>query len=342
MNLWKLPTQGVFGGKSYAVHTDYRDILEIFSYFEDPDLPDALKWRIAMALFYQEAIPEDHLQEAMEFFQSFLWGGRQPSDRPAPKLLDWQQDGEGNMGLCVKGNYFDGSFGAKDNTLTVQYRYKPTGTLWQNTEEEWHILPLSVGDNDYTAEEILTGLDYQTAYTFQARAIDRLATAKSLEYTARATPVFDWGEHDFHIHGSLRIQDRTVVDYVVEQGVVGIWHYRKWASGNVECRCLIGEDNPLWQVWGALHETKLQVALPFAFEKAPWVLATPGAAAGNMIEATRADTNSVEVWVCRPLATGGAYVNLYVCGTAEEIIGGDGAILGTGILGEMTLGKGSE
>ncbi len=93
MNLWKLPTQGVFGGKSYAVHTDYRDILEIFSYFEDPDLPDALKWRIAMALFYQEEIPEDHLQEAMEFFQSFLWGGRQPSDRPAPKLLDWQQDG---------------------------------------------------------------------------------------------------------------------------------------------------------------------------------------------------------------------------------------------------------
>ncbi len=257
-------------------------------------------------------------------------------------LLSGKPDGEGNMGLCVKGNYFDGSFGAKDNTLTVQYRYKPTGTLWQNTEEEWHTLPLSIGDNTYTAEEILTGLDYQTAYIFQARAIDRLATAKSLEYTARATPVFDWGEHDFHIHGSLRIQDRTVVDHVVEQGVVGIWYYRKWASGNVECRCLIGEDNPLWQVWGALYETKLQVALPFAFEKAPWVLATPGAAAGNMIEATRADTNSVEVWVCRPLATGGAYVNLYVCGTAEEIIGANGAILGTGILGEMTLGKGSE
>ncbi|MBR4016476.1 MAG: hypothetical protein IKK11_01510 [Oscillospiraceae bacterium] len=93
MNLWNLPDCANFGGRSYAVHTDYRDILEIFSYFEDPDLPDTLKWRIALALFYQEEIPDCYWQEAMEFFQNFLWGGRQPSDRPAPKLLDWQQDG---------------------------------------------------------------------------------------------------------------------------------------------------------------------------------------------------------------------------------------------------------
>ncbi|MBR4016480.1 MAG: hypothetical protein IKK11_01530 [Oscillospiraceae bacterium] len=256
-------------------------------------------------------------------------------------LLSSKPNGEGDMTICVKGNYFAGSFGAEENTLTVQYRYKPMGAHWQDTEQ-WHTLSYTVEDNAYVAEGVLTGLDYQTAYTFQARAIDRLAVAHSTEYTARATPVFDWGENDFHIHGCLRIQNHTVVDYVVERGNVGIWRYRKWAGGLVECRCLLGEDTPDWQAWGTWYEAKLQTALPFVFAQAPWILATPGAAAGNLIEATRAGTDSVEVWVCRPLATGGAYVNLYVCGTVAETIGADGAILGAGILGEMILGKGSE
>lgn len=92
MNPWKLPKQAILGGSVYQIHTDYRDILEIFSYFEDPDLPDSLKWRIALALFYEEEIPGECLQSAMEFLGEFLKGGRQETERAAPKLLDWEQD----------------------------------------------------------------------------------------------------------------------------------------------------------------------------------------------------------------------------------------------------------
>ncbi len=109
-------------------------------------------------------------------------------------------DGDGNMTIAVSGNFFAGSFGAEDNTLTVQYRYKPSGTLWQDTEDEWQDMePVVVGDS-YAAQTELTGLDYQKAYTFQARAVDQLATVNSVEYTARAVPVFDWGEQDFQFH----------------------------------------------------------------------------------------------------------------------------------------------
>ena len=92
MTSWELPRQAVLGGVLYSIHTDYRDILEIFSYFEDPDLPEYLKWRIALALFYDAEIPEDRLQEAMEFLAEFLKGGRQDAVKAAPKLLDWEQD----------------------------------------------------------------------------------------------------------------------------------------------------------------------------------------------------------------------------------------------------------
>ncbi len=91
MSPWELPTQAVFGGEVYEIHTDYRDVLEIFSYFEDPDLPDYLKWRIAVALFY-EPMPQAHLQAAMEFLAHFLTGGGAQGEKPAPKLLDWEQD----------------------------------------------------------------------------------------------------------------------------------------------------------------------------------------------------------------------------------------------------------
>lgn len=92
MTPWVLPDKAVLGGEVYEIHGDYRDVLEIFSYFEDPDLPDYLKWRIALALFYEGTVPDGYLQEAMEFLADFLCGGRRDGDRPAPKLIDWEQD----------------------------------------------------------------------------------------------------------------------------------------------------------------------------------------------------------------------------------------------------------
>lgn len=92
MTAWELPVSTQIGGKTYKLHGDFRDILEIFSYFEDPDLPEYLKWKIAVALFYEGTIPEDHMQEAMEYLAAFLRGGHQEQEKPAPKLLDWEQD----------------------------------------------------------------------------------------------------------------------------------------------------------------------------------------------------------------------------------------------------------
>ena len=94
MSRWKLPRDGEIAGKKYEIHTDYRDILEIFGYFSDPELPDYLKWEIALGLFYEGEIPESDRLAAMEYMAWFMAGGKAEAAAPGPKLLDWEQDAD--------------------------------------------------------------------------------------------------------------------------------------------------------------------------------------------------------------------------------------------------------
>lgn len=94
MDRWSLPQRAEIAGKSYDLHTDYRDILEIFAYFQDPDLPEYHKWVIALALFYEQPVPEADMGEAARYLSAFLTGGREEKAAPGPRLLDWEADGD--------------------------------------------------------------------------------------------------------------------------------------------------------------------------------------------------------------------------------------------------------
>ena len=108
---------------------------------------------------------------------------------------------DGEMTLTAKGNYFNGSFGAVTNTLVVQYRIK------QNTGSygSWTNLPATKSGNTYSASIKLTGLDYQSTYTIQARAQDELQKIQGLyvetgEKKFKTTPIFDWSDEDFNFN----------------------------------------------------------------------------------------------------------------------------------------------
>ena len=90
MDLWRLPTALPVGGREYPIHADFRDILEIFSYFQDETLPEFIRWEIGLTLFYEGAIPEEHRQEAMEQMSRFLRCGVR--EKAGPRLIDWQSD----------------------------------------------------------------------------------------------------------------------------------------------------------------------------------------------------------------------------------------------------------
>lgn len=105
---------------------------------------------------------------------------------------------DGEMNLHCSGNFFNDTFGytssAAANTLQVQYRYKKQGGEYG----AWATLPHTINDDGtYDAAIVLSGFVYTDTYIFQCRAIDRLSDVQSIEYTARALPVFHWGENDF-------------------------------------------------------------------------------------------------------------------------------------------------
>lgn len=93
MDGWSLPTSAIFGGVEHQINADFRDILEIMGYLNDPDEPEYIRWKIAIGLFYEGEIPEEYEQEAMEYLADFIsYGQKDDGRKPAPILLDWEQD----------------------------------------------------------------------------------------------------------------------------------------------------------------------------------------------------------------------------------------------------------
>ena len=97
----------------------------------------------------------------------------------------------GECTINLNGNYFNGSFGATNNTLSVQYKID---------EGEWTDTTITLTNNTYKATAKITGMDYTRAYSFYARAVDKVTTVETPVKYVKAKPIFDWGENDFHFH----------------------------------------------------------------------------------------------------------------------------------------------
>ena len=97
----------------------------------------------------------------------------------------------GECTININGNYFNGNFGSTNNTLSVQYKIN---------DGEWTNATVTLSGNTYKATANITGMDYTRAYSFYARAIDKLTTVETPVKYVKAKPIFDWGSDDFHFH----------------------------------------------------------------------------------------------------------------------------------------------
>ncbi len=91
MNAWSLPNSAVIGGVEYSINPDFRDILEIIGYLNDESKTLYSRWKIAISLFYEGEIPEEHEEYAATFLSNFIACGKQ-EEKNGPKLIDWEQD----------------------------------------------------------------------------------------------------------------------------------------------------------------------------------------------------------------------------------------------------------
>lgn len=178
--------------------------------------------------------------------------------------------------LTIKGQYFNGSFGAQANALTLQVRHTQNdGSMGGWVTLTNGLIPTFSG-NTYTLKTTITGLQYDRAYTFQCKAIDKLSNATTGQYTAKLVPVFDWGKDDFKFNVPVSINGANV-DAIVEQGTSGGWTYRKWASGIAECWAAVDGTGSLTnQLNGFYYTSSISANFPFTFAEKPVVMVDGG------------------------------------------------------------------
>lgn len=91
--IFDLPRSVEFGGRTWPINTDYRDVLRVLTAMEDPDVTDEEKAYICLHNLYPGAkdIPQDQLQAAFDAALDFIDRGQQ-DDKPGPRTMDWTQD----------------------------------------------------------------------------------------------------------------------------------------------------------------------------------------------------------------------------------------------------------
>ena len=169
---------------------------------------------------------------------------------------------DGTARLSLKGNYFNKSFGAKSNSLQITYQVD-SGELID--------VVATLDDNTYKATVDLTGFDYTRSFAFTITVMDELDTVTKPLTLQPGIPVFDWGQKDFAFHVPVSINGITL-DYIVEQGTLNGWTYRKWNSGLAECWYRKEHTVDISAPWGNLYSGKSatgRTPYPFVFKEKP-------------------------------------------------------------------------
>lgn len=103
--------------------------------------------------------------------------------------------------VSLRGNYYNGSFGAADNALTVTIQSRVSGA------SQWSTVAVTpeISGNEFTAALVLSGFDYRTEYEMRFAAADKLDTYTFTVPILRGIPVFDWGRDDFKFNVPVNI-----------------------------------------------------------------------------------------------------------------------------------------
>lgn len=97
-----LPGVLTVGGKDYPIRTDYRNVLQVFEAFQDPELTQEEKWIVAIYLLFEDFSCVDDVPEALENgFQIeaamkqicwFVHAGKVQGREMELPVYDWAQD----------------------------------------------------------------------------------------------------------------------------------------------------------------------------------------------------------------------------------------------------------
>ena len=112
--------------------------------------------------------------------------------------------------LDIKGNFWEGNFGAADNALTISYQYRPDGGEWSEAVE---ISGASISGNGYSVSTEVPSIDYRESYVFRLTAEDSAMTLTQEVGLSMGIPVFEWGKGDFRFHVPVEVMGAMKSDW---------------------------------------------------------------------------------------------------------------------------------
>ena len=134
--------------------------------------------------------------------------------------------------ISVIGRWFDGNFGAKQNTLKVQVRYKPKSqSAYADSDKYVDMAVTTSAGGIYSATLTLSGLEYTKAYSIRIRASDAIhvydgpiaePVYRNTEIS-KGVPIFDWGENDFRFNVPVELDSGAFATGAFKTGVK-IWY----------------------------------------------------------------------------------------------------------------------
>ena len=120
----------------------------------------------------------------------------------------------GDAQLYLSGDYYNGSFGAADNTMTAKYRI---------AGGDWVEVTPAITGNTYALQVGLSGLDYQTAYNIEVSVADKLATINKSIILEAADPGFYWGKDYFNFRVPITITPAIYSQNETTEDGLNIW-----------------------------------------------------------------------------------------------------------------------
>ncbi len=94
MTAWDLPSSLCVGGQEWSIRTDFRAVLDILKYFNDPEYEEDEKWEICLDILYENFsdMPPELWKEAAQKAIEFIDMGIRDDGKKRPKIMDWEQD----------------------------------------------------------------------------------------------------------------------------------------------------------------------------------------------------------------------------------------------------------
>ena len=239
----------------------------------------------------------------------------------------------GDLTFTLKGKYFNGSFGAKDNSFSVSYAIVESGqSLSTATYQDVPRSASTIVGDDYSTNYTISGLDPNKSYQLRVRIQDSLDVSYVSRQSIAASPLFDWSRIDFNFNVPVYLKDTTIPleglnDYVTRQGTSGDWFYRLWYSGKVE---LFGTKDISYEVcdttFGGWYRTAVQSSptYPFTINNTVVTANYESDGYGAVIWPTTKSTNSkpFDFYLIRPASSPGLVgkVTFHVIGDLEGVI----------------------